>query len=83
MCVSAQSCPILRNFLDYGPPGSMVHGIFQARILKWDAISFSRASSTLRDQTRISCISCIDKQILYHCTAWKALKCMYLDLFLH
>ena len=80
---SAQSCPILCNFLDYGPPGSRVHGIFQARILKQDAISFSRASSTLRHQTHISCIYCIDKQILYHCTAWKALKFMYLDLFLH
>ena len=83
MCVSAQSCPVLNNFLDYGPPSSLVHGIFQARILKWDAISFSRASSPLRDQTHMSCISCTDKQILYHCTAWKALKFMYLVLFLH
>ena len=53
-------------------PGSSVRGIFQARILKWVAVSSSRGSYWPRDQTRISCISCIDKQILYHCTPWKA-----------
>ena len=37
----------------------LVHGIFQARILEWVAISFSRGSSRSRDQTCISCISCI------------------------
>ena len=35
-------------------PGSSVHGIFQARILKWVAISFSRGSSQPRDWTHIS-----------------------------
>ena len=34
----AQSCPILRDPMDYSPPGSSVHGIFQARILEWVAI---------------------------------------------
>ena len=37
----AQSCPTLSNPMDCGPPGSSVHGIFQARVLKWDAIAFS------------------------------------------
>ena len=37
------------------PPGSSVDGIFQARILEWVAISFSRGSSWPRDQTHISC----------------------------
>ena len=32
-----------------------VHGIFQARVLEWVAISFSRGSSQPRDQTRVSC----------------------------
>ena len=35
----------LCNSVDCSPPGSSVHGIFQARILKWAAISFSRGSS--------------------------------------
>ena len=39
------------------PPGSSVHGIFQARILKWVAISFSRGSFWPRGRTRISCIA--------------------------
>ena len=43
VCVHAQllSRPALCNPMDCGPPGSSVHGIFQARILKWVAISFS------------------------------------------
>ena len=36
----AQSCPTLRNPLDYSLPGSSVHGIFQARVLEWGAIAF-------------------------------------------
>ena len=50
------------------PPGSTAHGIFQARMLKWVAISFSRGSSQPRDWTSISCVSCISRQILYPCT---------------
>ena len=38
-------------------PGSSVHGIFQARILEWVVISFSRRSSWPRDQTCVSCIA--------------------------
>ena len=34
----AQSCPTLSDPMDYGPPGSPVHGIFQARVLEWGAI---------------------------------------------
>ena len=39
------------------PPGSSVHGISQARILEWVAISFSRGSFWPRDQTQVSCIA--------------------------
>ena len=60
----AQSCPILCDPMDCRFPGSSVHGIFQARILEWFAISYSRASSWPRDQTHISPISCMGKQIL-------------------
>jgi len=43
--------------MDCSPPGSSVHGISQARILEWIAISFSRGSSRPRDQTCISCLA--------------------------
>ena len=36
-----QSCPTLRNPTDCNPPGSSIHGIFQARVLEWGAIAFS------------------------------------------
>ena len=50
-----QSCPTLCNPMDCSLPGSSVHEIFQARILEWVAISFSRGSSQPKDRTRISC----------------------------
>jgi len=50
----AQSCPILCNPMDYSLKASSVHGIFQARILEWVAISFSRRSSRPGDQTWVS-----------------------------
>ena len=43
--------------IDWSPPGSSVHGISQARILEWVAISFSRGSSGLRGWTHVSCIA--------------------------
>ena len=45
VCVCTQYCPSLCDHMDYSQPGSSVHGISQARILKWVAISFSRGSS--------------------------------------
>ena len=53
----AQSCPTLCNPVDCSPPGSSVHGILQARILEWVAISSSRGSSQPRDRTQVSCIA--------------------------
>ena len=50
----AQWCPTLSDTVDDSPPGSLVHGIFQARILEWVAISFSRGSSQSRDGTLVS-----------------------------
>ena len=49
------------------PPGSSVHGIFQASILERVAISSSRGSSQLRDRTLTSCISFTGRWIFYHC----------------
>ena len=68
-CLIAKLCLTLCNPMDYSLPGSSVHGIFQARILKWVAISFSRGSSWPRDQT---CVSCVGRWILYHWTTWEA-----------
>ena len=45
--------------MDCSPPGSSIHGISQARILEWVAISSSRGPSRPRDRTCISCVSCI------------------------
>ena len=60
----AQSCPTLCDPMDGSLPGSSVHGIFQARVLKWVAISFSRGSSWPRDWT-------LDSHIVGRCfTLW-------------
>ena len=50
----AQLCPTLCNPVDCSPPCSSVHGIFQARVLEWVAISFSGGSSLPRDWTQVS-----------------------------
>ena len=51
----AQLCPTLCDPMDSNLPGSAIYGIFQARILEWAAISFSRGSSQPRDRTWVSC----------------------------
>ena len=53
----AQSCPTLCDPMDCSRPGFSVHGIFQARVLEWAAISFSRGSSHPRDRTQVSLIA--------------------------
>ena len=45
------------NPMDYSLPGSSVHGISQARVLTWVAISFSRGSPQLNDRTHVSCLA--------------------------
>ena len=54
------------NIVDRRPLHSSVHGIFKARILEWVSVSYSRGSSWLKDQTYVSCISCIGRLIPYH-----------------
>ena len=55
--------------MNYNLPGSSVHGISQARILEWVAISFSRGSSWPRDRT---CVFCLARLILYQ---WPHILC--------
>ena len=52
-----QSCPTPRDPMDDSLPGSSIHGIFQARVLEWGAITFSKQSSKPRDQTQVSSTS--------------------------
>ena len=59
--VASDSVPI-----DCSPPGSSVHGILQASILEWVAVSSSRGSARHRDRTPISCGSHTGRQILQH-----------------
>ena len=59
-----QSCPTLCDPMGCSLPGSSVHGIFQAIVLEWIVISFSKGSSRPRDRTRVSHI--VDR----HLTVW-------------
>ena len=52
-----QLCPTLCDPIDCSPPGSSIHGILQAKILEWVAISFSRGFSFSRDRTWVSFIA--------------------------
>ena len=69
----AQLCPTLCDLMDCNQPGSSVQGIFQARILEWVAIYYTGGYSQPRDQTCMSCISCIGGWVRYHCVTWEAL----------
>ena len=65
VCVCILSCVWLCDPKDSGPPCSSVHGVFQARILQWLAISCSKGSFQPRDRTCVSCRSLIGRWILY------------------
>ena len=68
---SVLSDPLWSHGTLYIPPSSSLHGIFQTRILKRVGISFSRDSSPPKHYSRISCISHIGRQTLYHCATWE------------
>ena len=75
MCVHAKSLSVVSDSgdpLNCSPPGSCVHGIFQARILEWVAISFSRGSSQSSDRTQVSYVSCIGRWFFTTSTTWEA-----------
>ena len=85
-CSVSQLCPTICNPMDCSLPGSSVHGILQARILEWIAISFSRGSLQPRGWILVSYIG---RQALYHshlgspggCEDWLRLH-VYPSLFL-
>jgi len=72
VCVCCSVMSDSYDSIDCSLLGSSVHGIFQARILEWVAMPFSREFSPPRDQTWVSCISCIEGWILYHWATWEA-----------
>ena len=70
--VDAQPCLTLCDPVDCSPPGSSVHGILQARILEWVAISSSKGPSWPRDWTCFPGVSCTagDSLLLSHPGNW-------------
>ena len=65
-CVCTQLCPTLCDPMDCNLPGYSVHGIFQAGILDWVAISYFRGSSQPRDLTQVSCGFCTEGGFFTH-----------------
>ena len=57
---SLQSCPTLSDPMDCSPPGSSIHGIFQARVLEWGAIAFS----TNRISSHLCHVTCVADTVL-------------------
>ena len=74
-----QSCLTICKPMDYSQPGSSVHGILQARILEWVAISYSSESSQPRDGTWVSCTVSRFFTICYSGSLLSTLK--YSDFF--
>ena len=70
VCVQLLSCVWLCDPMNLSLSGSSLHGILQAGIMEWAAISFSRGSSWPRDWT---CLSYTGRRILHHCITWEAL----------
>ena len=63
---SLQSCLTFCDPIDCSSPGSSIHGILQARMLAWVAMSYSKISSRPRDWTHIAYVFCIGRWVLYH-----------------
>ena len=60
--------------MDCSQPGSSTHGFFQASVLKWVVISYSRGSSQPRDRTHVSYVSFVGRRILNHCATWEVAR---------
>ena len=83
----SQLCLTLCDPMDRSPPGSSVHGILQARILEWVAISFSGGSSQPRDWAQVSCIASrlstdwATKEDLIYCIYWHKSHILFFFFF--
>ena len=72
MYMYAQSCLALYTPMDCSPPYSSVHGILQARMLEWIAISYSKESFRLRDRTQVSVFPALAGRFFTTSTTWEA-----------
>ena len=70
-CSVAQSCMTLCNPMDCSLPGSSILRILQARIPECVAMPSSRGSSQPRDQTQVSCVSCIGRRFFTTSGTWE------------
>ena len=52
---SLQLCPTVNDPMDCSPPGSSIHGIFQARVLEWVAIAFSERKLSTKELMLLNC----------------------------
>ena len=78
---SLQSWLIFCNPMDYSPPGSSVHGIFQAIILEWVAMPSSRGSSPPRDRTHLLCLQHLTGGFFTTSATWEALSCSLVEYY--
>ena len=73
-----QSCPTLSDPMDCSLPGSSVHGIFQASVLEWGAIAFSRQHVKSRDvilPTKVHLVKAmVFPVVMYGCESWTVKK---------
>ena len=83
----AAQCPTLSDPMDCSLPGSSVHGIFQARVLEWGAIAFSRQALKCRGIT-LTTKGCLVKAMVFPvvmlgCESWtiKKAECQRTDAF--
>ena len=75
LCVCAHSLSCVQLFTTPWTIAHQVnlgHGIFQARILEWVAVTYSGRYSRPRHWSWVSCVSCIGKWVLHHCGTWEA-----------
>ena len=76
----AQSCPTLRDPMDWSLLGSSIHGVFQERVLEWVAIAFSNLDSILKSRDiTLSTKVCLLKAMVfpvvtYGCKSWTIKK---------
>ena len=79
---SLQSCPTLCDPIDSSPPGSSIHGIFQARVLEWGAVAFSMTNldSILKSRditlsTKVPLVKAmVAPAVMYGCKSWTIKK---------
>ena len=77
-----QSCQTLSNPMDCSPPGSSIHGIFQARVLEWGATAFSMTnldsifnSRDITLQTKVRLVKAmVFPVVMYGCESWTVKK---------